>query len=87
MLEVLETIGEVSHVPMNPVFVPSITYKSIELAKQFTLYFIKALSNGLARDMKFLSNGMGRKTKRLLGRIVRNCNRSDAWRECVVVIV
>src|SRR5688572_12641289 len=72
---------------MNPIFVPSITYESIEAAKQCTLHLIKAVADDLAWDMKFLSDGVGREANRLFRRIVCNCDGSDARRERLVVIV
>lgn len=52
MLQMLKSICEISHIPMYPIFVPSITNKCIKILQKLSLYLVEAVSNILARYME-----------------------------------
>src|SRR3546814_10038732 len=82
-----ESVGEVSHIPVNPILVSPITNERVEPLKQFPLYLVKTILNGLPWNMEFFRNGMGGKANSLLCRVMRDRNRCDAWREGFIVVV
>ena len=74
MLKMFETEGQVSHIPMDPIFVPSVTYEGVEILQQLALHLIKSIPDLFSRDVQFFCYRMGREADSLLSRIVRCSN-------------
>jgi hypothetical protein len=87
VLNVLEPVRNVSHIPMNPISIPPISHKFEKGSQENSLNLIKMLEQVRPIYTKLLCNCMCRKASCLLRRQMHHYDRGDPGRELFIFAI
>ncbi|ANT59814.1 hypothetical protein AYJ57_05175 [Salipiger sp. CCB-MM3] len=74
MLQMLKTIGQITHIPMHPKFVTPVSNKAVKVPKKLQFNFIEVLLNILPLNTQLLSDSMRGETDSLLSSEMGNAD-------------